>query len=105
MTDQRAKDIVDGLGEAAGNDADRQASQQIVSALRTHRDSVSGISSIPLDDPQLSSKVMADARSRSQEIREASAAKPVERPIPLWLWLAWLLAIAAFAVAWWKLSS
>ena len=105
MTDPRAKEIVDGLGDAAGSKADQQASQQIVSALRTHRDSVSGVAAIPLKDEQLSSKIMASARTRSQELQKsASTSSTAERPVPVWLVLAWLAALAAFVLLWWKLG-
>jgi hypothetical protein len=68
-------------------------------ALRAHRDKASGSASVPLHDEQLSSKLMAEARSRSQEIRDASS-KRVDKPVPWWLWLAWLAAIALFVAGW-----
>jgi hypothetical protein len=100
VSDPRAKEIVDGLAEAAPSDADRRASQVMVDALRAHRDSASGIAAVPQHDEQLSSKLMAEARSRSQEIRDASARR-TEHPVPWWLWLAWLGAIGLFAAGWW----
>ena len=103
MTDPRAKEIVDGLAEAAPTDADRRASQIVVDALRAHRDHASGAAAVPQHDPQLSSKIMAEARSRSQEIRDA-AVKRVDKPVPWWLWLAWLGAIILFAAGWWWLA-
>ncbi|MEK7413153.1 MAG: hypothetical protein AAB263_07535 [Planctomycetota bacterium] len=103
MTDQRAKEIVDGLGDAGGSEADQQASRQIVSALRTHRDSVSGVAAVPLKDEQLSSKIMASAKTRSQELQKSAApSATAERPVPMWLILAWVAALAAFIVLWWK---
>lgn len=100
MPEQRSHDLVAGLGETP---ADRKASQIMVDALRAHRDAASGAAGVPEQDAQLSSKIMAEARSRSQEIREA-AARRVERPIPWWLWLAWLAAIALFAAGWFWLG-
>ena len=100
MPEQSSHDLTAGLGETA---ADRKASQIMVDALRAHRETASGSASVPLDDQQLSSKLMAEARSRSQEIRDASA-KRVEKPIPWWLWLAWLAAIALFAAGWFWLK-
>ncbi|MBN8524975.1 MAG: hypothetical protein J0M02_06555 [Planctomycetes bacterium] len=99
MTDPRSKEIVDGLAEAAPTEADRRASQVMVDALRAHREQASGSAAVPLSDPQLSSKVMAEARSRSQEIRDAAAQRR-EQPVPWWLWLAWLAAIGLFAAGW-----
>lgn len=104
MSDQRAKEIVDGLGDAAAGDADRDASQVMVDALRAHRGRVSGAAAVPEHDQQLSSKIMAEARTRSQEIRQAAAAKPADRPIPWWLWLAWLAAAGGLAFLWFWLK-
>jgi len=100
VPEQSAHDLTADLGETP---ADRQASQVMVEALRAHRDTASGLAAVPQDDPQLSSKIMAEARSRSQEIRHA-AAKRVERPIPWWLWLAWIAAIGLFAAGWFWLK-
>lgn len=101
MSDQRTKDIIDGMGDAGGSEADRQASAHMVSALRAHRDQVSGIASIPLQDEHMSSALLASARSRSQELRKAATkASASERPIPLWLVLAWLAALIGFIILW-----
>lgn len=99
MTDPRSKEIVDGLAEAAPTEADRRASQVMVDALRAHREHASGAAGVPLTDAQLSSKIMAEARSRSQEIRDAAGARR-EQPVPWWLWLAWIGAVALFAAGW-----
>ena len=96
VPEQSSQDLTAGLGET---DADRKASRIMVDALRAHRDTASGAAGVPLEDAQLSSKLMAEARSRSQEIRNASA-KRVDRPIPWWLWLAWIAAIGLFAAGW-----
>jgi hypothetical protein len=103
VSDPRSKEIVDGLAEAAANDADRHASQVMVDALRAHREHASGAAAVPLHDPQLSSQIMAEARSRSQEIRDASS-KRVDKPVPWWLWLAWLGAIGLFVAGWFWLK-
>ncbi len=96
VPEQTPQDLTAGLGETP---EDRKASQIMVEALRTHRDTASGAAAVPLQDPLLSSKIMAEARSRSQEIRDATA-KRVEKPIPWWLWLAWLAAIGLFVAGW-----
>lgn len=102
MTDPRSKEIIDGLGDAATGDVDRQTSQAVVDVLRAHRGAVSGSAAVPEVDPVLSSRVMAEARTRSQEIRLSATSGParVDRPIPWWLWLAWIVAIAAFVAMW-----
>jgi len=99
VTETRSREIVDGLAEAAPTEADRKDSQIMVDALRAHRDSASGTAAVPLSDPKLDAQVLGEARTRSQEIRQA-AAKRVERPIPWWLWLAWIAAIALFIAGW-----
>lgn len=104
MSDQRAKEIVDGLAEAAPGEADRHASQVMVDALRQHRGRVSGAAAVPEHDRTLSSKIMAEARSRSQEIRQAATPKPHDRPIPWWLWLAWIAAAGLLVFLWFWLK-
>jgi len=96
VPEQSSSDLTAGLGETP---ADRKASQIMVDALRAHRSTASGAAGVPIEDPHLSSKIMAEARSRSQEIK-AGAAKRIERPIPWWLWLAWLAAIGLFVAGW-----
>ena len=101
MSDARSQQIVDGLGDAALGEVDRQASRAVVDVLRAHRATASGAAAVPAVDPALSSKVMAEARTRSQEIRLAGRAPArADRPIPWWLWLAWIAALAAFVVLW-----
>ena len=104
VSDQRAKDIVTGLGDAAPSEADRHASQVMVDALRTHRAAASGAAAVPENDAKLSSQLMAEARTRSQEIRAAAQRPDAGRPIPGWLWLAWLAAIALLAAGWYWLA-
>jgi hypothetical protein len=105
VNDPRTREIVEGLGEAAASEADRNASAQIVDALRAHREAVGGIAAVPREDAKLSTAIMAEARSRSQEIRDAAAKRPAaDRPIPWWLWLAWLAAIGLFAAGWFWLG-
>lgn len=97
MSDPRSKEIVDGLD--APSEADRNASRVMVDALRAHRESASGAAAVPAQDQKLSAAIMAEARSRSQEIREATTRRS-DKPIPWWLWLAWLAAIGLFAAGW-----
>ncbi len=104
MSDPRAKEIVDGLGDAAPGEADRHASQVMVDALRAHRGRLAGEAAIPEHDRVLSSKIMAEARTRSQEIRQVASARPADRPIPWWLWLAWLAAAGGLVFLWFWLK-
>lgn len=104
MSDPRSKEIVEGLGDAAADEADRNASQVMVDALRAHRSQLSGAAAVPEHDRQLSSKIMAEAQTRSQQIRQAATAKPHDRPIPWWLWLAWLAAAGVLVFLWFRLK-
>jgi hypothetical protein len=103
VSDPRTSEIVAGLADAAPTEADREASRVMVHALRAHKDRVGGIAHVPETDPQLSSKILNEAQQRSRQII-SQRQTPVERPIPWWLWLAWIAAIAGVALAWWKLA-
>ena len=62
---------------------------------------LSGEHVLPDDDHDFDSKVLSDARTRSQEIRDAAAlVAGTERherihAVPLWLKLCWIVAILA----------
>lgn len=87
------------------DDAERRESRVLVDALRNRREQIDGASQIPAKDAKLSEQILGEARKRSAQIsasRQASisqALNPPSRPIPWWLWLAWILAIAGVVVA------
>jgi hypothetical protein len=89
----------------AKDDAERRESRVLYEALRTRKDQIGAVTQIPAKDEKLSEQILAEARSRSAEIsaaRHRSGSQAVEaasKPIPWWLWLAWLLAIAGVIVA------
>lgn len=94
--------------------ADARASAAILAALRQRRASLGGEAGSPVDDGRLSERILSEARVRSARIagsavgagpsdRSARVAAP-GRPIPWWLWLAWLAALAGAALAWWLLA-
>ena len=98
-------DLYATVDQEAKDDAERRESRVLVDALRTRRDQLDGASQIPAKDAKLSEQILGEARKRSAQIsasRQASisqALHPPSKPIPWWLWLAWILAIAAVVVA------
>lgn len=99
------EDIYSVVDKEAKDDAERRESRVLVDALRARRDHLDGASQIPAKDPKLSEQILGEARKRSAQIsasRQASisqALHPPSKPIPWWLWLAWILAIAGVVSA------
>lgn len=99
------EDIYSVVDQQAKDDAERRESRALVDALHTRRDHISGASQIPAKDAKLSEQILGEARKRSAQIsasRQASisqALTPPAKPIPWWLWLAWVLAIAGVVLA------
>jgi hypothetical protein len=89
----------------AKDEAERRESRVLYEALRTRRDQIGAVNQIPARDEKLSEQILNQARSRSAEIsaaRQRSASQAIEaasKPIPWWLWLAWLVAIAGVILA------
>lgn len=90
------------IDREAADDRERTASKALYRALKENRQDISGQAQIP-DDPRLSERILAEARTRSAQISAASRRAEAEHQsggIPWWLWLAWALAVAGFAAAW-----
>jgi hypothetical protein len=89
----------------ARNDAERHESRVLFDALERRRSEVGGVAQIPARDEKLSEKILTEAKKRSVQItasRQASVSQALQtpsQPIPWWLWLAWLVAIAAVVAA------
>ncbi len=86
------------------DERERQSSKVLYEALKGRRDDVGGASRLPADDRQLSETILAEARKRSAQIsagtrRSTQVLATPARPIPGWLILAWLAAIAAVVAA------
>ena len=93
------------IDQEAASEAEKRDSRLLYQALSKNREVLGGQSAVPAEDRALSEKILADARSRSAEIAanqgDISARRAVSgAPIPLWLWLAWSVAIAALIAAW-----
>ena len=93
------EDLYSVVDQQAKDDAERRESRVLVDALQARREHISGASQIPVKDMKLSEQILGEARKRSAQIsasRQASisqALTPPAKPIPWWLWLAWILAI------------
>lgn len=89
----------------AKDDTERRESRVLIDALRSRREQLSGSSQIPARDSKLSEQILGEARKRSAQIsasRQASisqALTPPTKPIPWWLWLAWILAVTGVVTA------
>ena len=90
----------------AKDDAERRESRVLYEALRARKDQIDGINQIPAKNDKLSEQILGEARKRSAEIsgvaRQPSPSQAIQiatRPIPWWLWLAWVVAIAGAIAA------
>ncbi len=99
------EDLYSVVDRESKDDAERRESRVLVDALRSRRDQLDGASQIPARDPKLSEQILGEARKRSAQIsasRQASISQALNaaaKPIPWWLWLAWILAVAAVVSA------
>jgi hypothetical protein len=100
-TDPKSKTdvIYAAIDSEAADDAERSDSKVLYQALNARRGELGAAAEIPADDKNLSERIMSRARTRSEQIsrtRVSSAGYNKDgKPIPLWLILAWLVAIAA----------
>lgn len=86
-------------------EVDKRDSQLIYEALRRHKDALAGEAQLPSEDRVLSERILAQARTRSAEIRDASRSATSRqlgtgRPLPLWLILAWVAVTVGLVLAW-----
>ncbi len=91
-------------GEAR-DEVERRDSKIIYEALKRRRDEVGGGAEIPAEDKQLSERILRQARTRSAQISASRATAGSGRqatgaPIPWWLIVAWIVAIAGVATLW-----
>jgi hypothetical protein len=98
--------VLDGAAASAASEAERRESRVLLQALSERRGQIGALAQIPADDRRLSEQILAQARSRSAEIRAAqqgSGAPPgaplVSTPISWWLWAGWIIAILAIVLA------
>ena len=78
----------------------QQESREIMAMLHDQRDQLSAAQTLP-NDETFDQQVLAQAKSRSQEIRDAAALLAMDSqqdrvtPVPMWLKWLWLLAFVA----------
>lgn len=94
------------IDQEAANEAEKRDSRILYQALQRNREALGGQAAIPANDQKLSEQILSQARTRSAEItaaqRQASAHQTASgAPIPLWLWIAWILAVGGLLAAWW----
>ncbi len=97
------------IAEGSADGKEQHASQVLYDTLRRHRETLAGAAKMPTQDPALSERILSEARNRSAEIRAAQRPPGTRpglrgRPLPKWLLLAWVIAIAAFLAAWYWLG-
>ncbi|MFW5860526.1 MAG: hypothetical protein ACOCYP_10915 [Planctomycetota bacterium] len=98
--------IAAGAAEAHADAEEASDSQALYHLLKSRADQVGGVAEIPAEDQKLSREIYAQAESRSREIsalRQMSESARVRsdtgKPIPVWMWTAWILAIVGAVVA------
>jgi hypothetical protein len=99
------EDLYSVVDREAKNESERRESRVLYDALRSRRSDLGGMSHIPAKDHKLTEQILGEARKRSAQIsasRQSSISQtlqPPARPIPLWLWVAWLIAITGVVIA------
>ena len=95
---------------APGTPEERRDSQVLMEALAARKDTLSGSAQLPPEDRALSERILGEARRRSQLISAGRNPAASTRSyaqgerIPVWLYLAWAVAIGATLAAWWWLK-
>jgi hypothetical protein len=89
----------------ATSPAEGRDSRVLAQALRDRREALSGGGAVPVEDRNLSERILNEARSRSAEISArrsggGSTPKAKQDGIPWWLWALWVLAVVGAYVGW-----
>jgi hypothetical protein len=93
------------MDREAKDEAERHDSKILYDALQARRGLLGGATEIPTDDRKLSEQILAKAQKRSAELSDTLAQTTTQTspaassPIPWWLWLAWIIAIAGAIAA------
>jgi len=93
------------IDSEAIDETERRESRVLYETLRSRKKHIGTLTHIPNNHEKLSEEILNEARTRSAEIRpirrrEASQSlNVVSKPIPWWLWIAWLVAICGVLAA------
>ena len=94
------------IDREAASPAEGRDSRVLAQALRDRREALSGGGAVPVDDRNLSERILNEARSRSAEISARRSGGGDNAPtkkdgrIPWWLWALWVLAVVGAFVGW-----
>ena len=88
-----------------GTSAERQESKVLMDALAARKAELGADAQLPPTDHALSERILGEARRRSEQISASrnpvvsSGTSAQAEKVPLWIWLAWIVALAATAAA------
>lgn len=95
---------------APGTPAERTESKLLMEALAARKDALGGSAQLPAEDRALSERILGEAKRRSEQLsasrNPAASSRTLAQGerIPVWLYLAWAVAIGATVAAWWWLK-
>lgn len=103
MADAARDELFQAIDAESANPAESKDSRLLYEALKQRKDQLKGETSLP-EDKALTEKILAEARTRSAHISASRGGASTRAPvvsagIPIWLWVAWALAIAGVVVA------
>ena len=90
---------------ATGTPAERQESKVLMEALNARKAALGADAQLPPEDRALTERILGEARRRSEQISASrnpaasSGTTAQAEGVPWWIWVAWVVAIAATVVA------
>ena len=109
MNDEKRQSLFAAIDREAADPAESADSKMIYDALREGAGRLGAAAEIPAEDRRLSESIHEAASRRSHELRTGqgytSSVLDMQRarPVPLWLWIAWIVVIVGGAWALWYL--
>lgn len=105
MSDDKRQRLFEAIDREAADPAESADSKMIYDALRDGAGRLGAVAEIPAEDRRLSESIHEAASRRSHELRTGqsytSSVLDMQRarPVPLWLWIAWGVAILGAVLA------